>query len=436
MTSPRPELGLSFAAPRRGRIVASFLVGTALLVGATAWLTTHLTTRALEDRVRLELMHTAGLLGGVGFPLTDPALERIAEYIAAEVVVVDAAGRPLASSLSAAEQEAFARAQATSLLPAVPRAPEVVQRTVGERRVTLGVAPLPFTSVGPRGAVYVLYPEDLVTAQARRAWLPVTGVSVVALLLAAALGVAAERRVQRAQSAALLRLLASVAHEVRNPLGAIRTLARSLKPRLAGVDPKPLDLIAAEADRLALLVEGLRAVGLPVRTVRRAIEPDAAVADVVTLVEHQLRHRRVAVEERLGAPGAQVSADPAQVRQVVLNLLLNAADAQPRGGVVRLVSRAVPADEAHGASWELAVEDDGPGVPLEVRARLFDPFFTTKPDGVGVGLTLSRRLAEAHGASLALDQDVARGARFVLRWPLLVSAPAASPAAPARAPAP
>jgi signal transduction histidine kinase len=246
----------------------------------------------------------------------------------------------------------------------------------------------------------------------------VTAVAVFALLLAVALGVASERGYQRARSAALLRLLASVGHEVRNPLGAIRTLAQSLKRRLGDqADPTSLDLIASEAERLTLLVDGLRTMGLPVRTLRREIDPDEAVDAVLTLLEHQLLHRRIEVTREIADDEARVMADPAQVRQVVLNLVLNGADAMPRGGALRVSSGL----EDGGSKWVLIVEDDGPGVDPAVQGRLFEAFFTTKHKGLGVGLTTSRRLVTAHGGDLTLDASYQDGARFVVTWPAAAS---------------
>ncbi|MCA8924564.1 MAG: HAMP domain-containing histidine kinase [Planctomycetes bacterium] len=410
MTSPP----ISLPAPR---LTALFLASALGLVVATAALTIQLTGQAVEHRVESELLHTARLIGGSGFPLNDQALERVANFIGADVVATDAEGQVVASSLDAATLGDF---QPTQLPGARGRA-RIFAGRIGGEDYTLGVAP---TGSGPSsGAVFVLYPADLIAAQSRAAWLPVVGVAVLAVLLAVLLGAYSERRVRAAQTSSLIRLLASVAHEVRNPLGAIRTLARSARQQLG---PRPeahaLELIEDEAERLTLLTDGLRCVGLPVRTLRSEIDPDQAVEAVFTLLAHQLEHRRVRAELAL-VGGAKVSADAAQVRQVVLNLVLNAADAMPAGGVVRCASA------LEGGRWRLTVEDEGPGVAPEVRARLFAPFVSTKSKGLGVGLYLSRRLAAAHGATLECAPSDGRGARFVASWPLLAPTPEPHPAA-------
>jgi signal transduction histidine kinase len=399
-------------APGRRLLSGAFLALAVLLVGATAWLTLHLTKAALEDRLEQELVHTTALLGGGGFPLNDTALKQVSTFIQAQVVAVDADGRVVATSFDAEQRHRFDDARRAGTIPEVADAPRVTSAQLGGEGATVGVAPLAQTS----GGVYVFYPEDVVAAQSRQAWLPVTAVAVFALLLAVGLGVASERAYQRSRNAALLRLLASVGHEVRNPLGAIRTLAQSLKRRLGDqADPSSLDLIATEAERLTLLVDSLRTVGLPVRTLRREIDPDEAVDAVLTLLAHQLLHRRIGVTRETHSEDARVLADPAQVRQVVLNLVLNAADAMPRGGALRVTS--IMAEER----WVLVIEDEGPGVEPAAQNKLFDAFFTTKHKGLGIGLTTCKRLVTAHGGQLALDPSYRNGARFVVTWPAATS---------------
>jgi signal transduction histidine kinase len=388
-----------------------------VLVLATAALTFTLVDSAVEERVRVEIAQTAGLVGGSGFPLGDESLRLVAGYIGADVVAVDGKGRIVAASLGPEQRRAFD----ASALPAPGERARVAEAALGPARFTVGVAALPPPRVG---ALYVLYREDLLASQRQRAWLPVTAVAALATLAAALLGMAGERRVVAARTQALLRLLVAVAHEVKNPLGAIRAIARlqARRAREGVVEPGPLELIASESERLSLLVDGLRSVGQPVRTVRRPLDPDATTARTVALLGPQLAHRRVTVEAAPPATRAAVLGDPAQLQQVVLNLLQNAADAMPRGGVVRLSSK------VDAGGWSLAVEDEGPGVPEDRRARLFEPFFTTKEGGLGVGLYLSRRLARAHDGDLALEPSP-RGARFVLRLPL-TDAPVAAPGDP------
>lgn len=389
------------------------LATTVVLVVATAALTFKLVHDAVEERVRQEIARTAALVGGRDFPLSDESLRRLAGFIGAEVVASDDAGRVVASSLDPDLRRAFDAARDD--LPAPHERPRVRQVALGGERFTVGAARLP----APRGgAVLVLYRDDVLATQRQQVWLPVALAATVATLGAALLGRFGERWVAQARTAALLRLLVSVAHEVKNPLGAMKAIARAQarRAREGTVDPGALELIAAESERLTLLVDGLRSVGQPARTARRPIDPDATTARTVALLEPLLAHRRVTARLELASshgPPVTVLADASQVQQVVLNLLQNAADAMPRGGVVRLASR------ADAGRWTLTVEDEGPGVPEAVRARLFQPFFTTKERGLGVGLALSRGLCRAHGGDLALEPSAGPGgARFTLWLPL------------------
>jgi signal transduction histidine kinase len=423
---------------RSPRIARLLLASTLVVAIGTAALSVHLVSGAVEERVQAEIAQTANLLGGSGFPLADASLVRVAGFVGAEVVAIDADRHVVAASLPEDGRADFEAALRLDALPAP--SPDgkvkVVPVTIGPFRYTVGVAATPAgrraLRPGQAGAVYVLYDANLLAGASRRAWLPVSVMAALATVLAALLGVAGERRVLSARNGALLRLLAAVAHEVRNPLGAIRAIARTqarAAARRDAVDPSKLELIAAETERLALLVDGLKNVGRPVQTVRAPISLDGAVRATLDLVGHLLSHRRVVLDVDLGAAGAVGLADATQVRQVVLNLITNAADAQPKGGAIHVTTRALRT--AEGATWQLVVEDEGPGVPGALLGRLFEPFFSTRAKGLGVGLYLSRRLARAHGGDLALapqDPTAPRGARFELTLPwspeLTDSAPA------------
>ncbi len=403
---------------RGPRIAGLLLATTVVLVVATAALTFHLVDAAVEERVRQEIARTAALVGGRDFPLGDESLRRLAGFIGAEVVATDAGGRVVASSLDAGQRRAFEGAR--DALPPPHERARVAGVALGDEPFTVGAAALP---PAQGGAVFVLYRDDVLATQRQQVWLPVALAAAVATLGAALLGRLGERRVAAARTAALHRLLVSVAHEVKNPLGAIKAIARAQARRARDgvVEPGPLELIAAESERLTLLVDGLRSVGQPARTARRPIDPDATTARTVSLLEPLLAHRRVTARLELASTrgeAANVLADAAQVQQVVLNLLQNAADAMPRGGVVRLASR------VDAGRWTLTVDDEGPGVPEAARARLFEPFFTTKERGLGVGLALSRGLCRAHDGALALAPPGPGGARFTLWLPL---APAPRP---------
>jgi signal transduction histidine kinase len=397
----------------------SLLFGAAagITIAAAALLAIHLTRSTVEDRLLLELDRTAQLVSD-GMPLHDQSLRRVADYLEADLVAVDAAGRIAAASLSPSDRQAFETALAAGSLPEPGQdGSRVVEATWAGRTWTVGVATVrpqprdPFlrARTPARAArVYVLHPTALIAAESKRVWLPVVGLIGLAGLLAYALALLGGRMLRRAQQDSFRRLLLVFGHEVSNPLAAIQGLSDGLRRRAGPHDARRLAMISSEAERLRLLLDGLRAT--PSRSDDLPRPADALVLGVLELLEHQLSHRRVEVEARLTAPGASTAGGEA-IRQVVLNLLLNATEALPQGGRVVVESR-LDLD-----CWVLSVTDDGPGVPPELRGRMFRPFWTTKPNGLGLGLPTCQRLAQAAGGGLTLDPQHTGGARFVLRWP-------------------
>lgn len=193
---------------------------------------------------------------------------------------------------------------------------------------------------------------------------------------------------------------ATIAHEVRNPLSAVR-LTVQLLARQRPDDPS-LNLITEEMERLDLIVDELLSFsrGMAIQPEPVALRP--VVEGVVRLLRRQAEHTAVAVA--VEGAGGTVRADPNRLRQLAMNLLLNAIQAAQRGGgtvTVRL------------AADGFAIDDDGPGVEAEQLPHLFEAFRTTRPDGTGLGLHLARSIARAHGAEL---RHAARspGASFIL----------------------
>ncbi len=218
--------------------------------------------------------------------------------------------------------------------------------------------------------------------------------------------------------AAIGRLAAGIAHEVRNPLGVIRASAAMLREHFAPADDahRACGFILDEIDRLDGLIASLLAFARPT-TLR--LRP-AAVGDVVArasaLAEDALEKRGARLDAQLGAPEAELSVDPDLIAQVLLGLVTNAAEAIAPGGRVVLRARVEP------AAVVLAVADDGPGVPEGDRERVFEPFYTTKATGTGLGLAMAERIARAHGGALRVIQGAGagpggRGACFELVLP-------------------
>jgi signal transduction histidine kinase len=249
-------------------------------------------------------------------------------------------------------------------------------------------------------ARYVRAVEDL-----GRTLLFVTLGTLVAILLLAGVVIrgaraaaALERRLSRADNlAAMGRLTAVLAHEIKNPLAIIRGSAQ----RLGKLEPEAQrmsDYVVEEVDRLSGTVgrylqfaRGAAGGALAAAGSGDAIE---ALEATLALLEGELRARSVSLERRGAAGPAPVALDNGSLQQVYLNLVLNALDASPAGGTIT-----VDVVE-HAQRWEVAIADHGPGFPAEVLRQLGEPFLTTRAEGSGLGLFLARRLLQSAGGDI------------------------------------
>jgi signal transduction histidine kinase len=215
-----------------------------------------------------------------------------------------------------------------------------------------------------------------------------------------------EHEVLRAeQLAAVGQIAAGVAHELRNPLTAIKMLVQTglegLPP--TGLAAEDLAVIEQSIRRMEQYIQIFLDFARPPRSERRRADLVEVVRRAAALVEGKARRQKVTVT--LDVPDHVVPAafDPQQIQQVLMNLLLNALDAQPRGGLID-----VEVEPADGVAT-IRVRDHGPGIPAEIRSRLFEPFVTSKPDGVGLGLSISKQFVEAHGGKIRVENAANSG---------------------------
>ena len=228
-----------------------------------------------------------------------------------------------------------------------------------------------------------------------------------------AITTARARLAQSEKLAALGQLAASVAHEVRNPLGVMRSAAQTLLE--SGPDgntgTRASEFIIAEIDRLASVVNSLLAFARPLHVEARAVSVAELFDRAVLLARDELDAKQLHVDRGVGARVPAVHADPDLLSQVLLGLLANAAEAAPRGGTIRL--EAAVADGV----VQLTVTDSGPGIAPELRPRVFEPFFTTRPRGTGLGLAIARQIVEAHGGRIDAGDAAGGGACFTVALP-------------------
>ena len=202
-------------------------------------------------------------------------------------------------------------------------------------------------------------------------------------------------------------LASALAHEVNTPLAAIMNDARAARRFLEAPAPglrnarECIAAIESNAQRAREVILRMRSALRKETAARSLRDLSSIVSDCVRLLQHEAHDRGAEFELRLARQPLQVDVDPVQVQQVVLNLLLNALDASTEQPAER--RRVVVRTQASGSSAEAMVRDRGCGLSAEDRAHLFEPFYTTKPTGLGMGLSISRSIAESHGGRILME---------------------------------
>jgi two-component system sensor histidine kinase PilS (NtrC family) len=225
-----------------------------------------------------------------------------------------------------------------------------------------------------------------------------------------------EERVRQADRLATIgRLAANIAHEIRNPLaslsGAIEALARELPP-----DPgrdRLVEIVLRESDRLNRIIRDFLEYARPAPMTTHPVNLADLLEEVVLLLEHRPLPAELKVVREFGdALPARV--DPQQMRQAVWNLCINAVQAMPDGGELRLGGRLLPDG---GAPLQLWVTDAGHGITEGDLPHIFEPFFSTKAEGSGIGLALVYRVVQDHGGQIEVRSQAGVGTTFLLTLP-------------------
>ncbi len=446
-----------------------FLPFSASLLAATVlawWVATSLLSASLEERLDEQLEHTASVLAEGDFPLTVELLARLKTLLRAEFVLIredgtlgpatipttrgpiyrellhriqrwqaggtrhfeiDYAATPhrlVIHPLEDGRNRRFTAIAALASLADVRAASRRAAWWLGGA-VLLGTFVLAW--VGHRISRSVTDPvrqlahmAERIAVGDRKVRVQVSQGNEIGMLAGSLNTMAAhledfEKEVaEQSRLAALGKMAARVAHEVRNPLTAIKLQVQLLEESL---DPERRALtttLLSEVRRLELIVSGTLAVGRPQRIQPRETDLNSLVTEVTELMGPQLSHRNIRLETRIQKlPPALLDSDA--VKQILLNLLTNAADELVQGGAVRVTTR-------HDQKEWLAVlmvEDSGDGILPERRGHLFTPLTSGKEDGLGIGLALSRELVEAHQGSIAAtDSPELGGACFTVRFPL------------------
>lgn len=212
---------------------------------------------------------------------------------------------------------------------------------------------------------------------------------------------------------------ATLAHEIRNPLGSIKGTAEILMEDFHPGERKYefLEILLKETDRLNRVVEEFLHFARPVPTTLGTCDLKAELAGVVKLIEHDARNHHVGIELK-SADLPDVTGDCERLRQVFLNLLLNAIQSMPQGGSLVITPRLLPPQGEKGAEVELRFSDTGIGIAPDDLPHVFEPFFTTRPGGTGLGLAVTQKIVESHDGGIEVESVPGKGTTFVVKLPV------------------
>jgi two-component system, NtrC family, sensor histidine kinase HydH len=323
----------------------------------------------------------------------------------------------------------YIRLQAQQSLDSPAGTVTVQALDVGPSRVLIATAPLGVSRPAP-AVVWAMYrvtgPEEQADRSRRlqlSTYLALAGMAV-ALALTISLGrnLRQERQIQETlrddlrrseHLASLGMMLASVAHEVRNPLAGIRSTVQ-LWQRLGDEarTPASLEAVIQAVDRLNMLVGRLLQFARPDHSTRSLLDLNALVAETAALLRAKANEQKVEIATTL-AEIPPLAGSAQGIEQVLLNLATNALEAMPSGGRLEFGTRF----DAKRNLVQLEISDTGVGIPPEARERLFEPFFTTRPEGTGLGLALCREIVAQHGGQITLEPRQPCGTRCLVSFP-------------------
>lgn len=348
-----------------------------------------------------------GLSDHTGRTLND----RIVEGLAQGILVLDARGRLVTANPAARAvlrlSSAVEGQDVSTVLAGVPALASVAGRALAEPG---------------QGEPRVIQVDDGHPARALAVqWRPlageVPGGVVLEVMDLTALRAAEVEDRRAATLTGIGRLTSHVAHEIKNPLGALKLYALLLSRQLREARPESRELaekIARAVDHLSSLVTELSAFGAPGSLESAPVALSGLADACLDTLGEQVRAAGVQVERRYDAGPATVRADARTLGQAIGAFMRNALEAMPAGGTLTVGVGAVTP-----SGVEMTVRDTGPGIPAEVQARLFEPFVTTKADGVGLGMVTARHVVEQHGGRVEVRTQAGAGTtvRVVLPEP-------------------
>ena len=428
------------------KIVVPFISLFLLAFVVLGSVTLGLVSRGVEDSIQRQVEDVAAVISQAGFTVSDSFLAKIRSAFRVEVATSTLDGHLHSCTLG--DQQAR---PLENLLRGRGSSKELLEVRLGSESYKCAHSLVkPARERGPKYRLYFLFPLSRIAAAKARAIKPIGVLVLIGSLLTAALGIVIARTITRpiraladasrriaagaldqrttvetndevgelakcfntmigslaASQNALIRserlaavgqFAAGVAHEIRNPLTSIKMTVQLLR-KAEEADVEALDLMLNELERLELCIDELLSFARPLSLACEESRVQDLLDDTLALLARQLDHAHVEIvrEYEDGLPAAYI--DRNKLKQVFVNLILNALQAMPRQG--QLTVRARSLDDPARLRVEFC--DTGAGIPADVADKVFDPFFTTRENGTGLGLALARAVVEEHGGDIGL----------------------------------
>ena len=399
------------------RIAIPFALLALLATSVAALVAISAISRALQSRVETQVLNTSAVVGQGDFALNAAILRSAKAITGADIITYTADGNIVATTVE--------RGPGTEPLVTAVTAPEVTRAAMAGgtgtgivRKRDCGKPCLVVyrrLTTRPDTLVAVVADTSEMAAATRRLVVTVLLGAAFSLGVMIVLGQVITRRVTapidealvRSEKLALAGLMAArVAHDIRNPLSSIKMQTQLVGARLRGdaETQAQVGAVLRDIQQVETVVKDLIELARPGELRPRAMPLNDAVRDVLIQLAPQLTHRKIVVEADLADVLPMVSIDPDRFRQVLINILGNAADAMTTGGTLRITTRLDA-----GSTVILDVCDDGVGIDPTIRDRVFDPFVSTKRDGVGLGLVNAKAVIESHGGTIKLFDAQPKG---------------------------
>ena len=227
-----------------------------------------------------------------------------------------------------------------------------------------------------------------------------------------------KRLVQTEKLTAMGQIAANIAHEIKNPLmgisGSVQVLMKKYKSYPSMVDT--LSKVFEQVQRLDSTLKGLLSFARPQTPYFSKQEVNEIIEQILFFITPQARDKNIEIIKDLSGEIPQISLDPDQIKQVFLNIILNALHAMPDGGQLKILTS--NSNGGSGRKVKIEIKDTGTGIPDEIKDEIFKPFFTTKLKGTGLGLVITRNIVKEHGGDISFSSEVNRGSSFEITLPI------------------